>query len=73
MLLKNVKMNPNFAHVNEQYFNNFMGVVSSLGTGRPKLVSGHYLPMYFGLFYLHHCDDKIFRTMYTVLHTYRHI
>ena len=38
-------MNPNFAHVNEQYFNNFMGVVSSLGTGKPKQVSGHYLPI----------------------------
>ena len=27
---------PNFAHDSEQYFNNFMDVVSSLGTSKPK-------------------------------------
>ena len=36
MLQKVLKMDPNFAHDSEQYFNNFMDVVSSLGTGKAK-------------------------------------
>ena len=36
MLQKILKTDPNFAHNSEQYFNNFMDVVSSLGTSKPK-------------------------------------
>ena len=32
-LQKVLKTDPNFAHDSKQYFNNFMDVVSSLGTG----------------------------------------